>query len=497
MSTVKQGSQSYFPRHQTVKGDHKGLPDENGSSVVVSLAARRRPAQLAGRLVGASNYPQESIERLFEDPRAEGVARWIAQKTVAVLVEPNVLDPVLKVIVEKVTAEPIVDVDTIRTPGDFYYFPIKTKSLHNVANYETFEDLFELPTGGSIENEDGPSVETFLDLTANLCRFVIIQTLKSETQKALTEAPDDLRHLLIELERHGELDEFAETIIHDLAIIEQYDEFDLVNGIARLPFPLSLLACQPNQADRLQKDRAVSHRKRHALWQQQKATQAIATILRAFLLQPSGYLVSGVDLLHQILRAVLDVEESCAADEAESFDLLRQLAREDRLLALLSKREKRLFERQVTHWIHQAEQGPKDFAHPLVKLYHDLDRGYDIAQKNLTLTVRQGNNKSDFDAANWPFFLAYALCAGDPRLGDKFEIVASRLRKPEESETTSLIQSMAGIVIDGEDVDYLTADAFRQMHGADLQTGSKSAVLGIVDADHIFHEPIGCRWSYW
>jgi hypothetical protein len=485
MSTVKQSSQSYFPRHQTVKGDHKGLPDENGPSAVVSLAARRGSAQLAGRLVGANDYHQEIIERLFEDPRAERVARWIAQKTVAVLVEPNVLDPVLKVIVEKVTAEPIVDVGTKRTPGDFHCFPVKTKTPHNVANYETFEDLFELPTGGSIENEDGPSVETFLDLTANLCRSIIVQTLKSEARKALTEAPDDLRNLLTDLEGHGELDQFAETIIRDLAVIEQYDEFNLVNGIASLPFPLTLLACKPDQADRLQKDRAASHRKRHALWQLQKATQAIATTLRAFSFQPSGYLVFGVDLLHQILRAILEVKEPQAVDEGESFDFLRQLAREERLLALLSKREKRLFERQATHWIHQTEQGPKDFGHPLARLYHDFDRGYDIAQKSLTLTVQQGKNKSTFDAANWPFFLAYAICAGDPRLGDKFEIIASRTRGPEESETTSLIQSVAGIVIDGDHVEYLTANAFRQMHGADVQSGSKSAVIRIVDADHI------------
>jgi hypothetical protein len=94
-------------------------------------------------------YDHLTLEKLYEDPAADPAALWIASRTVHALDRPDVLDPLIELLLDKMISEPLADIETKRMPGDLSRRPVKTMRPQNLADYETFEDLIDLPTGHS------------------------------------------------------------------------------------------------------------------------------------------------------------------------------------------------------------------------------------------------------------------------------------------------------------------------------------------------------------
>jgi hypothetical protein len=107
-----------------------------------------------------------------------------------------------------------------------------------------------------------------------------------------------------------------------------------------------------------------------------------------------------------------------------------------------------------------------------------------------TVTILQGETSSTFDPGNWPFFLAYALGPGDPCLDDKFEIVITRTQTINDAHGSLIFEISAGVLIEGNNDEYLTAEEFRKGHGCNLTPRVAGAVTKIVDAaDFIYSGP--------
>jgi hypothetical protein len=463
------------------KEPNSGLGLPNKSAPLPGLFRRNSTVLLAPRTF----QKDQTRDSLFEDPRADAVAQWIAARTVTRLDNPNVLDPLIDLLLDRVISEPVADLATRKTPGDFSRRPIKTKTLHNLADYETFGDLYDLPTGASTQNKDGSEVEFFVDLIASHCYGLVMDTLKSETRDGLAAAPGILQNYLDELVRRDALEEFAETVMNDLAVTEQFDEFNLVNDLASLPFAATLLKKWPEQASRFAKNQVASRPNAPHRREQLKLARIIDNILRNLAEQPSGLLPSGIGLFNQILRQIRNIEDFDTHAKLDFFELLRILARDERLLALLPKRGRRDFQRDVTHWLHQAEQGEQDFTHPLVSLFEALDQGNLRSEGKIFVSIEQDKTTSTFHSDNWPFFLAYALGPGDPALTREFKITITRSEKSCESEVYSWIETSAGLLVSDYDANYLTAEQFRDGHGAHLTSKEKNAIIRITDAENL------------
>jgi hypothetical protein len=435
-------------------------------------------------------YDHLTLEQLYEDPAADPAALWIASRTVHALDRPDVLDPLIELLLDKMISEPLADIETKRMPGDFSRRPVKTMRPQNLADYETFEDLIDLPTGGTIQEKDGPAIEYFSCFAARHARALIIETLKTEAREGCCAAPTELRGFFDELTRREELDDFAATAIRDLAIAENFDEYSLVNDLGELPFSSNLLSRRPEQASRFAKDHARATRNLSMRRYQLKLPQAVDSILQSFSGHPSGSVISDIALLNEITGYVQNLEGLDDIDELGRFGAIRQLARDERLLALLSTRGRVLLMRNAARWLYEVESGEQDLGHALVRLRNNLTLSNHLSGLPATVTILQGETSSTFDPGNWPFFLAYALGPGDPCLDDKFEIVITRTQTINDAHGSLIFEISAGVLIEGNNDEYLTAEEFRKGHGCNLTPRVAGAVTKIVDAaDFIYSGP--------
>jgi len=74
------------------------------------------------------------------------------------------------------------------------------------------------------------------------------------------------------------------------------------------------------------------------------------------------------------------------------------------------------------------------------------------------------------------------LGPGDPELEDHFEIVVTRIETKTRAAGTSVHETSAGILIDEDDEQYLTAEEFSCGHGAGLAPLNDGANLHVEDA---------------
>ncbi len=318
----------------------------------------------------------------------------------------------------------------------------------------------------------------------------MVDTLKARAQHGLIEAPGPIRAYLAELTQREALDDFAATVLRDLTIAEHLDEYRLVEDLAALSFGESLLERRPDQAARLATDAVKADRHRPERRAKRKLPQAVDTIFRGLRHQPAGAELTAVMLLGEIVTRALGVDGLDDDDGFGTLRLVRLLDRDERILALLPKRGARQLQRDAAHWIGQAERGDLDLTHPLVFLYRRLDQSARAGAAPTTIAIRQSEVISTFGPASWAFFLAYALGPGDPDLEDTFEIVLTRVEAGTETDGSRSPDLAAGILIEERRAFYLTAEEFRQRHGADLAARSKNATLRLVDAASlVFHGP--------
>lgn len=289
----------------------------------------------------------------------------------------------------------------------------------------------------------------------------------------------------------GVLEDFAETALPDLAVAEEFDEYTLIEDLAALSFPKTLLGRRPDQAARFEKDRANADQHRPERRARSKRAQAIDTIFQSLRLRPAGSTLSDIALLNEIVTCALGVEGlEDDDDELAPLRFIGLLARDERILSLLPKQGQKQLQRKAAHFIHEAEQGGRDVAHPLVFLYQRLDRSLREGRFPITLTIRQGETISVFRPANWPFFLAYALGPGNPEREERFEIILTRIEAGVHEHESAPVVVAAGILIDGYRTAYLTAEDFRQGQGANLMAHTPGATLRFVDANSfVFHDP--------
>jgi hypothetical protein len=238
----------------------------------------------------------------------------------------------------------------------------------------------------------------------------------------------------------------------------------------------------------LSKDEIKADRHRPERRARRKRAQAIDTIFQGLRRRPAGSQLSAMALLNEIVTYSLHVD---GLDDDEDFWTLRLiglLARDERMLALLPKRDQKLLQRDAAHWLRQAEQGGRDLAHPLVFLHRRLDQALREGAPPTTVTIRQAGTVSIFRTGNWPFLLAYALGPGDPEHDDTFEIILSRTGQ--DPDNAGSCEIAAGVRIEGYRMTYLTAEEFRQSRGTNLTAFSAGAPLRFVDADNlVFHDP--------
>lgn len=426
------------------------------------------------------------IERLFdEDPRAGAAAKWIAERAAAALEEPKVLEPLIDLLLDRAIREPRFDVEVKRVGGTFSVRPIATKRLHKLADYETFQDLLDLPSGETSPDGQGSAVEYFWDFATRHARRLILDALKAAARKGLEAAHESVKCYLAELANRGALEEFAKTVFHDLTLEKEVDEHSLVDQLAAMSFPTVLLARRPDQAARFAKDRGRAERDRPDRRLTLKIPRLVDAVVRRLARRPESALAPDVAVLAAIVgeaRNVEGLDNEGAADNLGPLRLVDLVARDERILLLLPKRGASLLQRNAARWLYEIAKGQRHFSHALVALYDDLDRSV-RASASCTVSILQGGVTSIFGAANWPFFLAYALGPGDPRLDDKFEIVITRAESHPVAFNASPLEAAAGVLIDGGQTSYLTAEDFQQGHGANLTPLTPGSRFRLADAD--------------
>lgn len=432
---------------------------------------------------------ETTIERLFdEDPRAEPAARWTAARAAAVLGEAVTLNPLIDLLLDKVISEPRFDIETRTVGGIFSIRPLAVKRRHDLADYESFEDLMSLPTGATGGRDIEHAVDYFWDLAAREVRSLIVEVLETEARKGMDEAPEPLASYLNELAGLGALEQFAGSAVRDLVVAEGVDEVGLVEKISALSFSIALRGRRPDQTPRLAQRRGRAGRDSPEHRLRLKLPRLVHSVIDGFIGRADSARGPDVALLAELVAYVRNadgIDEVYASDDLGPLRLIGLLARDERILSLLPKRGRMLLQRNAARWLYEVERGERDFTHPLVALYDHLETSLGAGASPCVVSIRQGNTASEFDTSNWPFFLAYALAPGDRSLDDTFEIVISRTVSQTLSHAGRAIEISAGVLVDGYRVIYLTAEQFRQGHGAHVKPRAASAVVKLIDAEDL------------
>jgi hypothetical protein len=445
-------------------------------------AAPRPPSRSVGRQ-GACPGPDA---RAGADPRADEAAQWIAGRARRELDRPEALAPLIDELLARVIADRRADVETSRTPGDFSVRPVMTERPHNLADYARFDDILHLPTGAMDLSTEEPEIELFGALAAANALVVVNSALAVAARLGLAEAPAPLRAYLHNLDREDALEAFAHAARYELAVSEQFDEYDLVNELGALPFPSTLLARRPDQTARLAADQALaaaseSGERAYKL----KSPGVIDAMLRGFSFRARGLPLSDMALLAEILRRALNMDMDASVEDSD-FDVIdfsTRLAKDRRLVALLPRRQQPGFLQTAGEWRRRAGANYGGLDQPLARLYQRLDASHDDAGGGRwSIRILQEKRASTFDDSNWPFLLAYALSLGDLRLELDFKIVITRLETIEGKKGRRLLETSAGLLIRHFDVTYLDAAESEQQIGSQIRSHNSKALRRFADA---------------